>query len=83
MSKPDDYKMPERGFLVVCMALGKHITVAPNLEALARVIGAIHDEAVKKWPNDFTPIQCFELGRELAVSLEYRVRDIYPKQEGK
>lgn len=76
-----DYDLPPGGFLVVCMATGRYIIVASNLDHLAKVVGNVHDEAAKKYPDTFTPIQCFELGRELQVSLEYRVQRIAPKDD--
>ena len=70
---------PESGWLVICMVTGKYLVVpASNFRSLGNVIGGMQDEADKKYPDRHNPVQCFELGREMAVGVDYAVVRIQP-----
>lgn len=70
---------PPRGWLVVCIVIGRFVIV-DHFSNLGHVIGSLQDEADKKYPNQHNPVQCFELGREMAVGVDYAVARIQPMQ---
>ena len=81
----EDEPYPESGWLAVCLVIGRFIVVpAGNFRHLGNVIGGMQDEADKKYPDQHNPVQCYELGREMEVGVDYavvRMRPVKAKAE--
>jgi hypothetical protein len=73
-----DPTIPENGWLVVCMALGRYVIAMPSFDALARTVGAVIDERARDTRGGDYPIQVFELGRQMDVGLDYKVAKLEP-----
>ncbi len=73
-----DQNIPKNGWIVINMGIGRYVTCGPSLKSLATVLGNVCDEAEDKTE---APTLVYELGRKMAVGLDYTVSLLEPAKE--
>jgi len=72
-------EVPKNGWLVFCVATNEFQIVGPDLDLLARTTGFMIDRARSKYPD--AAIFVYELGRQMHISLEYKIAQLEPMTE--